>query len=84
MEQGYRQEYQWYLIGCRQTGQEPLDEVAFALRWQEFETHAEQLKSAETEGQVEDLPSAIRTRMQQSIQKDPFVKAILLGMNSSG
>lgn len=74
------QEYEWYLIGVRQMGLEPLDEAAFAARWREFQEHAERLKEAEAGGQIEDLPPAQRTEMQQRVKNDPFVRAVLLGM----
>ena len=73
-------EYGWYRTGCERLGQTPLSEVEFAARWQEFEDYAERLKTAETEGAVDEMDAAARGEMQRRIKDDPFVKAVLVGM----
>jgi hypothetical protein len=77
-------EYRWYLTGCERLGQEPLPYEQFAERWQEFEDHAEKLKAAEASGKLADVDAALRRQLQQSIQHDPFVKAMLVGMSECG
>lgn len=73
-------EYRWYLIGCERFGYSPMREEEFTVRWQEFEDHAERLKSAEASGTAPDVDTAVRIEMQRRIKEDPFVKAVLVGM----
>lgn len=77
-------EYRWYRIGCDRLGQEPMNEAAFAARWQEFEDHAEQLKAAEESGTAPAIDAGVRAEMQRRMQEDPFVKAVLIGMSEEG
>jgi len=76
----YEQEYRQYTTGCSRLGHVPIDEAAFAVRWQEFEAHAELLKAAEESGQPPDVDAALRVEMQQRVDNDPFVRAVLIGM----
>jgi hypothetical protein len=73
-------EYSWYRTGCARLGQEPLEEAAFAVRWQELEDHAEKLKTAEKSGSPPEIDPSVRAEMQRRIKEDPFVKAVLVGM----
>ncbi len=77
---GREREYLWYLTGCERLGQKPLDEAEFDVRWQEFEDHAERLKTAQSEGKMGEVEASLRTAMQRRVQEDPFVKAVLVGM----
>ncbi len=80
-EYPYEHAYQAYLIGCQRMGTEPIDRTEFSRRWAEFELHAESLKQAESGGKLQDLSASRRTEMQTKFQKDPFVQALLIGLN---
>lgn len=73
--------YQAYLIGCQRMSIQPVDRAEFTRRWAEFELHAENLKQAEAGGNLLDVPAARRAEMQSKFQQDPFVQALLLGLN---
>jgi hypothetical protein len=73
-------EYGHYLRGCNRLGQIPVSKEEFLTRWQEFEQYAEQLKTAEAAGSVEEIDKARRAEMQQRLKDDPFVQAILVGL----
>ena len=73
-------EYRWYRTGCERLGETPLEEAAFAARWQEFADHAERLKAAEIEGALPGMDAGVRAGMQRRIKDAPFVKAVLIGM----
>ncbi len=77
----YEHAYQAYLIGCQRMGIDPIDRAEFSSRWAEFELHAESLKQAESGGKLQDLSASRRTEMQTKFQKDPFVQALLIGLN---
>ena len=74
------EEFRGYLRGCNLLGQIPVSQEEFLVRWQEFEQYAEQLKTAEAAGSVEEIDRAQRAEMQQRFKDDPFVQAILVGM----
>ncbi len=76
----YEQEYRQYRTGCSRLGHVPLDEAAFVVRWQEFEAHAERLKVAEESGQPPDVDATLRLDMQQRVDNDPFIRAVLIGI----
>ena len=78
---GGEREDRWYRTGCERLGQTPLDEAAFEIRWQEYEDHAEKLKAAEAKQTLTELEAERRAEMQQRMQSDPFVQAVLIGMS---
>ena len=80
---GFEREYRWYTTGCTRLGHEPaeiLSESEFVARWQEWETHAERLKAAETDGKLGELDVAERADRERRLKDDPFVRAVLIGM----
>lgn len=77
-------EYHWYVLGCDRLGQSPVTPEEFAIRWQEFESHAEQLKTAEANGTLLKLDTANRAEMEARMKDDPFVRALLVGMAEEG
>ncbi len=75
-------EYQWYLIGTNRLGHDPLPYEQFETRWQQFEEHAEQLKTAEADQTLTELDAVKRAEMQTAYKNDPFVRAVLVGMST--
>ena len=73
-------EFRRYLAGCNHLGQIPVSKEEFLTRWQEFEQYAEQLKTAEAAGSVEEIDKVRRAEMQQRLKDDPFVQTIIVGM----
>lgn len=77
----YEREYNWYLTGCSRLSQLPIKKELFFLRWQEFESHAEKLREADSEGTVAVLDAKNRREMESMFNHDPFVRAVLIGMS---
>lgn len=80
MPERHEAEYQQYLRGCQRLGQEAVTLEEFQRQWDRFEEHAEALRSAERAGSLASLPATDRAAMQQRVQNDPLVKALLVGM----
>ena len=78
----YDREYQWYLIGTNRLGHNTLPYPEFAEKWQDFESHAEQLKAADADANFADVDAAKRAEMQAAMKNDPFVRAVLVGMST--
>lgn len=79
----YSREYLLYREGCARLGQSPLEESGFAQQWEEFQKHAEMLRTAEADDTLAEVDSSLRAQMLQRFQKDPFVRALLVGMAES-
>ena len=77
-------EYHWYVLGCDRLGQAAVSPKEFAGRWQEFEAHAEQLKTADASGALLTLDATKRADMEARMKDDPFVRALLVGMAEEG
>jgi hypothetical protein len=74
-------EYGWYLIGTNRLGHEAVVYEEFVVKWQEFQDHAELLKTADAEETLTSVDAEKRREMQARLKTDPFVKAVLVGMS---
>lgn len=74
-------EYGWYLIGTNRLGHDAVGYEEFVTKWQEFEDHAELLKTADVEETLNAVDAEKRREMQARLKTDPFVKAVLVGMS---